>query len=164
MNKVFRVISSYTSDATNEGIKKLNSIELEKIETICEDATFLAFDGKICHYKKYDDNGSERLSLGILITDDETINTFKELDSILHTDAEGYTTIEDITEEVLFDKHDFTIYGFADGNIKKMFYDYREQNISKDDLLDKINTLGIESLTENDKLTLQDKDTIHPIL
>jgi len=159
MKKVFRIISSYSNEATVEGLKRLDDEEAEFFYSLESDpdVTFLAFDGKICHWE----NGE--LMLGIAFFDDEKIEKLAYVDRKIHYGFEGYTEISEITEEVLYTMHDTSIYGFAESNLIHDFYVYREANLSKDDVLDKIGKHGVDFLTENDKLLLHDKESIHPL-
>ena len=156
--KIFKIISSYSTEATLEGLKRLTAEETEVFYSFENDPnmTFLAFDGEVCHWE----NG--HLMLGIVFCDDERIAELVYLDKKIHEGAEGYTEVTEITEEVLYSVHETSVYGFAESNLQHDFHVYREQNLVKDDVLDKINKLGIESLTENDKLLLQDEEMIHP--
>ena len=75
----------------------------------------------------------------------------------------GYTLIDEITEDVLYEKFDTSVFGFFEFEMKYDFFRYRERNLTKDDVLDKLLKYGKESLTENDKLLLEDKEMISPI-
>lgn len=158
MEKVFKVISSYSSEDTTNGLKKLNASESKDYYSFEDDSNsnFFMFDGKVCHWE----NG--HLMLAIIFGEDKKIELLKYLDDKIHEGCEGYTTIEDITEEILYTLHDTSIYGFAEDNLKHDFHVYRESFLYKDDVLDKICKYGIESLNENDKLLLQDKELKHP--
>jgi hypothetical protein len=158
MKKVFKIISSYSDKDTLNGLKRLNEEETNDFYSFENepDATFLKFDGTVCHWEK------GHLMLAIIIGQ-EKVELFKYLDDKIHEGCEGYTTIEDITEEILYTIHDTSIYGFIEGNMQHDFHTYRQSFLSKDDVLDKICKHGIESLNENDKLFLQDKELKHPI-
>jgi len=54
--------------------------------------------------------------------------------------------IEDITDEILLENKYF--------ELGDMIKEYSEQNLSKDDVLDKINSLGLENLSDIDKKIL----------
>ncbi len=47
-------------------------------------------------------------------------------------------------------------------HVQRDFHVYRERYLEKDDILDKINIYGIDSLTENDMLFMQDRDMVDP--
>ena len=159
MERVFRVISSYTTEDTLIGLKRLTESESERFYSFESDpsANFFAFDGKVCHWENGD------LMLAVLICDEERISELISLDLKIHEGFEGYTKVDEITEEVLYSTHDTSVYGFAEGNLVHDFHVYRETYLTKDDVLDKINKIGIQFLTENDKLLLQDQDMKHPI-
>lgn len=158
MKKIFKIVSSYTTAATMEGLKNLSEEELAFFYSFESDpsANFFAFDGSVCHWEKGD------LMLAIIFCDEERMARLLSIDEKMHRGADGYTNVSDITEEVLYSVHDTSAYGFAESNLQHDFHVYREQNLVKDDVLDKINKHGIQALTENDKLLLQDKEMIHP--
>lgn len=56
---------------------------------------------------------------------------------------------------------DCNIFGFAKSDMEYTFFQYRKNNITKDDILDKIIKHGKESLTQNDLLFLEDKKMIY---
>lgn len=68
----------------------------------------------------------------------------------------------DITKDVLNDVYDTKIFGFAEEKMIIEFHSYKTIYLDKDLILDKINELGIDSLTINNKLILQDKMLISP--
>jgi hypothetical protein len=76
---------------------------------------------------------------------------------------EGYTTIDDITEDVLLNTFDTSVFGFFQFEMNYDFFNFRKEYLTKDILLDKILKYGKDSLTENDKLFLEDKDMISPL-
>jgi hypothetical protein len=86
-----------------------------------------------------------------------------ELDNKMHKDfTNGWTKCEDITESVLYDVFDTSVFGFFENEMIYDFFIWRSQNLTKDDVLDKILKFGIDSLTKNDKLVLEDKKMILP--
>jgi hypothetical protein len=96
------------------------------------------------------------MSLSVGFCTEEYANEVKKWDDIIHEGMEGFTTVEDITDEVLYGQHDMEIYGFLKENVIITFDDYIDNYITKDIILDKINLYGVESLTENDKRILSD--------
>jgi hypothetical protein len=159
MEKVFKLISSYSTEDTLDGLKRLTSEESDTFYSFESDpnANFFAFDGNVCHWESGD------LMLAVLFCDEERIADLIRIDSKIHEGAKGYTKVEDITEDVLYSVHETSIYGFAESNLVHDFHVYREKYLTKDDVLDKINKHGIEKLNENDKLLLQDQVMKHPI-
>jgi len=159
MKRVFSVISNYTTEDTLIGLKRLTESESERFYSFESDpdANFFAFDGNVCHWKNGD------FMLGIIFGDEERIQELINLDNKIHEGAEGYTKVVEITEEILYSTHKTSVYGFVESSMLHDFHVYREIYLTKDDVLDKINKHGIESLNENDKLLLQDKVMKHPI-
>jgi len=158
MKRVYKILSSFSNEDTFDGLIRLSNSEIEQYDSFENDpySNFYMFDGKVCHWE----NG--HLMLGIIFGEDR-LELFKYLDSKIHEDCDGYTIIQDITDEILYTMHDTSIYGFAEDNMKHDFHKYRENFLDKDDILDKISKYGIDSLSENDKLFLQDKKIKHPM-
>ena len=96
--------------------------------------------------------------LVIIITDSENISKIESIDFKYNGVVDKFV---DITKEVLYDIYDTKIFGFAEEKMIIEFQKYRNIYLDKDIVLDKINELGIESLTENDKLLLSVKKMIY---
>lgn len=159
MKNVYKVISSYSTEDTNKGLSRLDTRENEIADKIIDDLNnnFFMFNGEVCHWEEGD------CMYAVLIMTESEIIQFKEIDDKLHNGFEGYTTIEDITESILYDMFDCNIFGFAKSDMEYTFFQYREKYITKDDILDKIIKHGKESLTQNDLLFLEDKKMIYQI-
>jgi hypothetical protein len=151
--KIYRFISSFSEEDTNIGLHRLPKTTGDFLVDFINqyDLYDLRYDGKVCHWSE----GDMFLSVGFC-TDEYAIE-FKKWDDIIHEGMEGFTTVEDITDEVLYGKHDMEIYGFLKENVMITFDDYIENYITKDIILDKINLYGIDSLSENDKRVLNDE-------
>ena len=158
-NRIYRMISSFTDEQSQNSVSQLTDIELSEVHKLIENENIIDFkyDGKVCHWREGD------LNYSILYVTEKQINFVKEMDAKLHEDIEGYTTIDDITEDVLYDRFDTSVFGFYQFEMRFDFFKYREGNLIKDDILDKILKHGKESLSENDKLLLEDKEMISPI-
>ena len=91
------------------------------------------------------------ISVSIIILDDQKYKRFKELETRILDGLEGDMKIEDISEEVLYDRHDCDQYGFANDAIRIMFYQWRKKYLEADNVLDKISLYGIESITQQEK-------------
>jgi hypothetical protein len=153
------MISSFTDEQSQNSVSQLTDFELAEVYKLIENENIIDFkyDGKVCHWREGD------LNYSILYVTEKQINFVKEMDAKLHEDIEGYTTIDDITEDVLYDRFDTSVFGFYQFEMRFDFFKYREGNLIKDDILDKILKHGKESLSENDKLLLEDKEMISPI-
>jgi len=158
-NRIYRMISSFTDEQSQNSVSQLTDIELSEVHKLIENENIIDFkyDGKVCHWREGD------LNYSILYVTEKQINFVKEMEDKLHEGIEGYTTIDDITEDVLYDRFDTSVFGFYQFEIRFDFFKYREGNLIKDDILDKILKHGKESLSENDKLLLEDKEMISPI-
>ena len=153
------MISSFTEEQSQNSVSQLTDFELAEVYKLIDNENIIDFkyDGKVCHWREGD------LNYSILYVTEKQINFVKEMDDKLHEGIEGYTTIDDITEDVLYDRFDTSVFGFLQLEMGFDFFKYREENLTKDDILDKILKYGKESLTENDKLLLEDKVMISPI-
>ena len=158
-NRIYRMISSFTEEQSQNSVSQLTDFELAEVYKLIDNENIIDFkyDGKVCHWREGD------LNYSILYVTEKQINFVKEMDDKLHKDIEGYTTIDDITEDVIYDRFDTSVFGFLQLEMSFDFFKYREENLTKDDILDKILKYGKESLTENDKLLLEDKVMISPI-
>jgi hypothetical protein len=159
--KVYRIISTFTLEQSMVGVKKFSQFEIDKIteflETNCSDRYEFQFDGNVCNWSK------EGYDYDIFFITEQDIRKIENWDKIIHEGLEGYTTIEDITEDVLYDILDTSVFGFYELEMKEIFYEYRVEYLTKDDILDKMLKYGKESLTENDKLFLDDKEMMSPL-
>jgi hypothetical protein len=153
------MISSFTEEQSQNSVSQLTDFELSEVYKLIDNENIIDFkyDGKVCHWREGD------LNYSILYVTEKQINFVKEMDNKLHEGIEGYTTIDDITEDVLYDRFDTSVFGFYQFEMRFDFFKYREGNLIKDDILDKILKHGKESLSENDKLLLEDKEMISPI-
>ena len=158
-NRIYRMISSFTSEQSEQRMNKLTDGELSKIHQIIDEEVIvdLQYNGKVCHWREGD------LNFSILYLTEKQVEFIKEIDKKLHEGLSGYTLIDDITEDVLYEKFDTSVFGFLEFEMKFDFFKYRQENLTKDDVLDKMLKYGKESLTENDKLLLDDKQMISPI-
>ena len=158
-NRIYRMISSFNDEESDSGIKNLTDVELEKIHQLVDNEIIidLKYNGKVCHWRE------GYLNYNILFLTESQIEFIKLIDKKLHEGLSGYTLIDEITEDVLYEKFDTSVFGFFEFEMKYDFFRYRERNLTKDDVLDKLLKYGKESLTENDKLLLEDKVMISPI-
>jgi hypothetical protein len=162
--KVYRFFTTFTLEQSEIGWDKFTPFEFEEIrnylETNCYDRYEFKFDGNVCHL------GKEGYDYDIFFVTEPVIRRLEEWDNRIHEDldsSDGYTKIDDITEDVLYDRLDTSVFGVFELEMKVRFYYYRVEYLTKDDILDKILKYGKESLTENDKLFLEDKEMISPL-
>ena len=150
--RIYRFTSSFSEEATAKGLERLPKATkdmLIELSTKYESYDF-RYDGNTCHWKDGD------LSLSIVFCPEKYADEVRKWDDIVHEGMEGFTKIEDITDEVLFGQHGMEAYGFFKEELTFSFDDYIVESITKDIVLDKISLYGIESLTENDKRILDD--------
>ena len=158
--RIYRFITSFSEEESNIGFERLNETTQKMLNklipelVIQSDLYDVKYDGKVCHWR----DGHMGLSIGLCT--EEYASEFKKYDDIIHEGMSGFTTIEDITDEVLYGKHNMEIYGFLKESVIITFDNYIENNITKDIILDKINLYGIDSLSDNDKRVLNDKTYI----
>ena len=145
---IYQVV--YYNDEKKHDMSEFDEKFIDDIFT--NDLTFLyKYDGEVCHWKNGDD------MLVIIITDSENISKIESIDFKYNGVVDKFV---DITKDILYDTYDTKIFGFAEEKMIIEFQKYRNIYLDKDIILDKINELGIESLTENDKLLLSDKKMI----
>ena len=111
MKKIFKIISNYTEEQTEVGSIRLTKEESSRVERIIEENVFLKYDGEVCHWEKGD------LMYAIMITDDKGISEMMELDNKMHKGFTGWTKCEDITESVLYDVFDTSVFGFFENEM-----------------------------------------------
>lgn len=159
MKRVYRIITSYTHEDTNEALKNFSDEFVEELMRFAESLIWcefydLKYDGKICHWS----NGDMQLHVGI--ADEETIEQFKYYDDLVHDGIEGFTSIEDLTTEVLHSRHDYGIYGFIKTEVQMTFEEYIRDYLTMDIVLDKVSLYGGDSLTDNEKRFLNNEPMI----
>jgi hypothetical protein len=159
MDRVYRIITSFTSEQSEKGLQKFSDFELKQIIELVDQTHNYTFkyDGNVCHWREGD------LEYNIFFCDEKTIEKLRKFDEIAHEEFEGYTQIDDITDDVLLDRFDTSIFGFFKFEMEFDFFKYRKDHITKDHILDKILTYGTDSLSENEKLFLDDKEMVSPI-
>lgn len=159
MSRVYRIITSFTTEQSEIGVKQFSTTEIEEIMDIVDSTHNYTFkyDGKVCHWRE------GHLEYNIFFCDEKTIQKLNEIDEKAHNGMEGYTIIDDISEDVLYDRFDMSVFGFFEFEMGFDFFKYREKYLTKDDILDKILKYGKESLSDNDKLVLEDKEMVSPI-
>jgi hypothetical protein len=115
------------------------------------------YNGEVCHW----DEGN--LEYDIMFCSEKEIDEVRKYDNLINGGMEGYTIIDDITEDVLLDTFDTSVFGSFQFEMKCHLFNFRKEHLTKDILLDKILKYGKDSLTENDKLFLGDKDMVSPL-
>jgi hypothetical protein len=91
------------------------------------------------------------ISISFIICTEEELQRIIDIDTKLHHDLDGYSIADDITKSVLSGLFDCDEYGFAHVALTNMFYYWRKDYLTENDLLDKISEYGVESLTQQEK-------------
>jgi len=153
------MISTFTDEQSSEGTSRLTNIELEQVKQLIDNEIIIDFkyNGEVCHWRDGD------MEYSILFLTEKQIDFVRLIECKMHEGMVGNTIIDDITEDVLYDKFDVSVFGFLKFEMNYDFFKYRLNNLTKDDVLDKILKYGKESLTENEKLLLGDKEMISPL-
>lgn len=147
MKRIYKYVSTYS---TAETFKRRDRITDEEYDFLIDEIEFLDFylDGE--NYT-WDSDIPNVISISFLICTQEELQQIIDIDVKLHHDLEGYSTADDITKSVLYGLFDCDEYGFAHVGLTNMFHNWRKDNLTENDLLDKINDYGIESLTQQEK-------------
>lgn len=144
-------MSTHTNEESERGLKNITNSEYDFMQDLLcgDECVDFKFDGF-----RYNPEG--HIEVLLIRFDDELLGKFLDIDKKLHQKSFGYTTVEDITKDVLYTMHDTGIYGIFEKDVLEMFHNYKSDYITKDDILEKIFEYGISSITENDKNILHD--------
>lgn len=137
--RFYQVTTIHTQEDINKMIKKMSNPELEYIQDLYK---------KISMVEYTDDNNFECM---FAIIDDY----FVEKITNLYQKYKMKFDINDITQDIILDNHFRIRYENCYGrsvqlDILKLIKEFKNNWISKDDILDKILEKGIESLTDFD--------------
>jgi hypothetical protein len=160
MERIYKYITTYSEEDTLLRSHRLTDEDLEFILSV--DSIEIYSNGKDYHWDR--DKPGFDVTVYFMRTTPEKIERIKNLDHVLHHDANGISICEDISEEVLYDMYDCSEYGFAEDSIIIMFYLWRRSVLTPDDLLDKISKHGMESLTPLEKNFLDTGKLENPIV
>jgi hypothetical protein len=142
--RLIKVTTSHTNEDIDDILYTLSESEIKNIKNIY---------GKI-KFVEYVDN---LFSCMFCILDNYDIIDLENLYRNLSIDFK----IEDITKNVLLSEDIKTLYLNENGfdmskEINKLIKEFYKQNVTTDDILDKINLKGITSITKLDKLILKE--------
>ena len=133
----------------------LDQREKDFIEDFINNAHIFGFDGQNCTWKE-----TEEMFL-ITFVEKQNIEKIIELEIKTGSTPDTFT---DITSDVINGKYDTSIFGYVEEKMIIEFHQYKQDFIGSDEILDKINEVGIESLTENDKRILRGEEMRSPLL
>lgn len=159
MKRVYEYFTTFSFDDTIERKDRITESELEFLESL--ELIDLYFDGNKYSWAEESEDFD---SITIMVCTEKELLKVKEIDFKLHHDAEGYSKVTDVTDEVLMGIYDCDRYGFAREAIMIMLYDWRKMYLEEDDLLDKINKYGADSLTQQEKDFLETGELKNPFL
>lgn len=147
MRRVYKYTSTYKLEDT---LARRHRITQEEFDFLVDeiDSVDLYLDGE--NYT-WDSDIPNVVGVSLIICTKEELERIIDIDIRLHYDLGGYSTADDITNEVLFDLHDCEQYGFATETIEYLFYHWRKSYLTEDDVFDKIKIHGVESLTQHEK-------------
>ena len=127
---VYRIDTKLTKDQSDKIVDSLSVLEIERLEGYNLKAFDIEVNGRVSSYIITDRYVLTRI---IIFLRSRRINF----------------SYENITNKVFFNE-----VNFEDDNFTKEIEDFIKQNITLDDILDKISYLGVDSLTEIDKKKL----------
>lgn len=152
MKRIFQTILKPTQQL-DENL--LNQKEKDFITDFISNANIFGYDGQKCTWKETNE------MLLIAFVEKEDIDKIIELEIKTGSTPDIYT---DITSDVINGTYDTSILGYAEEKMIIEFHRYKEIFVDTDDILDKINQVGINSITENDKRILRGEEMISPLL
>ena len=127
---VYRIDTKLTKEQSDKIVDSLSVLEVERLESYNLKAFDIEVNGRVSSYIITDRYVLTRI---IIFLRSRNINF----------------SYENITNKVFFNE-----VNFEDVYFTKEIEDFIKQNIKLDDILDKINYLGVDSLTEIDKKNL----------
>jgi hypothetical protein len=152
--RIYRLLSSKNeNDGRDANFNKLPKEIQKKWMDFLDEVEWVDVDyfGELFFREKGD------LEASICACSDRYYRMLFELRDIANEGLDAYFRIDDITEEVIYSKHNMDDYGEYKERVHKYFDEYMINYVRKDHILDKINLYGIDSLTENDKRILRDE-------
>ena len=90
MIRIYRIITSFTTEQSEIALKKISGFEIKEIQEIvdnCVNYTF-KYDGKVCHWREGE------LEYNIFFCNEKTMEKLKKFDEVVHEGLEGYTQID----------------------------------------------------------------------
>ena len=127
---VYRIDTKLTKEQSEKIVDSLSILEIERLESYKLKAFDIEVNSRVSSY---------------IITDRYILSRI----IIFLRSRKINFSYENITNKVFFNE-----VNFEDDNFTKEIEDFIKKNITLDDILDKINYLGVDSLTEIDKKKL----------
>ena len=90
MERIYRLITSYTEEQSEQAVNRFSDYELKEILDLADRHQFytLKYNGEVCHWREGE------LEYVIIFCDEKTIKKFKDFDERAHVGMEGYTHID----------------------------------------------------------------------
>lgn len=149
MRKIYRLDSDYTNSEVDDIINAIPKEVKENMEVMADSIDmieiYLQEDGTY--------HISEGLDIIICILDEYEKEKILKLTDMVYERSKY--SIKDISESVLFEQHTEKEYKGVEDKVKKIFDRYLDVYLDHDTVLDKINMLGMTSLSERDKKVLE---------
>ena len=159
MKRVYEYFSTYKTEDTLKRHGRATQLDIDFIDSL--ELIDLHYDGEKYTWK---DEPTNKNSLTITICTEDEINRIKQIDFNLHHDAEGYSKVSEVTEEVLMGIYNYDKFGFARVIVIIMLHDWRKIYLEEEDVLDKISRYGADSLTQQEKDFLETGVLNNPFL
>jgi len=159
MKRVYEYFTTFSTEVSVKNRHRVSEIEIDFLESL--EYIDLYYDGEKYTWKNDTDETS---SVSVIVCTEDELNRVKEIDFKLHYDAEGTSTVFDVTEEVLMGIYNYDKFGFARETVMIMLHDWRKTYLDNDDLLDKISKFGADSLTQQEKDFLETGELKNPLL
>jgi|694.fasta_scaffold00015_122 hypothetical protein len=159
MKRVYEYFSTYKTEDTLKRHGRVTQLDIDFIDSL--ELIDLHYDGEKYTWK---DEATNIYSTTIIVCTEDELNRIKQIDFNLHHDAEGYSKVSEVTEEVLMGIYNYDKFGFARENVMIMLHGWRKIYLEEDDVLDKISRYGADSLTQQEKDFLETGVLNNPFL
>ncbi len=142
MRKLYRFSSELTEDQVEEIVEGLSRATQRMLSDFAERIDYVEF---------IDDRGFEASICSL--SEVELDESKKMMDAIYGKDRYSY---EDVTEEIIFERHELRCPEEATRKVlQNMIERHLDRYLTKDDVLDKISALGMQSLRKRDYKILE---------
>ncbi len=142
MRRLYRFSSAMTADQVEEIVEGLDKATLKMLSDFADRVDYVEF---------IDDNGFEASICSL--SEVELDEAKRMMDSIYGKEEYSY---EDVTEEIMLERHELRCPEEATRKVlESMIERHLERYLTKDDVLDKISALGMQSLRKRDYKILE---------
>ena len=142
MRRLYRFSSAMTADQVEEIVEGLDKATLKMLSDFADRVDYVEF---------IDDRGFEASICSL--SEVELDEAKRMMDSIYGKEEYSY---EDVTEEIMLERHELRCPEEATRNVlENLIERHLERYLTKDDVLDKISALGMQSLRKRDYKILE---------